>query len=238
MCMSTTGFGVASSLGAQPLNSPGGYFDGNSNLSRSSTLPSIDDMSRRPRSATERRTQPRFDMNLKELFTDEELVRRPQPIQHNSYAPGVGSTTVAPAQLREPPKVQPPAYNAISLPIGTSTDPASPSAYRDTAPSFNPPAHATYAYTNQTSLQPFAEVIAAQQPDFTFDNLEFLDTFPLPDPSGNNVWDNNMGTAGELDLGFGTGGTAGWDGAVAGAEWGDGGGVDLFDGFFFGNGSY
>lgn len=72
-----------------------------------------------------------------------------------------------------------------------------------------------------------------------FDKLDFLDSFPVDDPSQPS-WMNGF----ELDLGFGTGGTAGGQDFDTSGHWQYGsdengnnhsGGVDLFDGFFFGN---
>ncbi|KAF2718271.1 hypothetical protein K431DRAFT_231129, partial [Polychaeton citri CBS 116435] len=82
MCMSTTGFGQASSLGTQPINYPGGYFARIASLKS----PSSSTTSLSPPQQTEptpkpppppRRPVPRFDMNLKDLFSDEEIDRRP-----------------------------------------------------------------------------------------------------------------------------------------------------------------
>ncbi|KAI7346233.1 hypothetical protein KC336_g22834, partial [Hortaea werneckii] len=65
MVMSTTGFGNASTLGSQPLNSPEG-----SSYFRNLCTPHHSPGSLQTQPATQ---MPQFDMNLKELFSDEEL---------------------------------------------------------------------------------------------------------------------------------------------------------------------
>ncbi|CAK3765456.1 Positive regulator of purine utilization [Lecanosticta acicola] len=65
MVMSTTGFGNASTLGTQPLNSPEGYFHHTRAPSQQPPQP--------------RRPMPKFDMNLKDLFSEEEIAGRPRP---------------------------------------------------------------------------------------------------------------------------------------------------------------
>lgn len=111
----------------------------------------------------------------------------------------------------------------------------------------------------QLPFAPFTDTNAAfttqqAQPDLAFDTtgfgLDFLDGYQAPN-TGNSAddmaaWNSypGFGVGGELDLGFGTGGSAaGWEGMATGggaddgSGWADGGGMDLFDGFFFGNGN-
>lgn len=75
MVMSTTGFGAASTLATQPLKNAEGYFGvwGNAGTS-SEELPSAQ--------TAQRRQMPKFDMNLKDLFSTEELASR--PLTHQS----------------------------------------------------------------------------------------------------------------------------------------------------------
>lgn len=83
--------------------------------------------------------------------------------------------------------------------------------------------------TNQFPYNTFAQNVASSYPDLgTFNDLDFLDSFPVQGASSTpNVTD----AAGPLqDLGFGMGFG---DGAH---DWSDGNGLDLFDGFFFGGG--
>ena len=64
-----------------------------------------------------------------------------------------------------------------------------------------------------------------------FSDLDFLDTLPLgTENAGTNGGVQASGFA-DFDMNFGMG----WDGSLPGPGLGeDGGGVDLFDGFFFG----
>jgi hypothetical protein len=64
----------------------------------------------------------------------------------------------------------------------------------------------------------------------TFPDLDFLESYD-PSAQGNGGNDTGAGAAeGVVDLGFGTGFDASHD-------WSEGGGFDLFDGFFFGGGT-
>lgn len=75
MVMSTTGFGAASTLATQPLNkNPEGYF------SIETTTSNEDYPSGRP---DHRKHLPKFDMNLKDLFSDEEISAS-RPLAHQS----------------------------------------------------------------------------------------------------------------------------------------------------------
>lgn len=220
MVMNTTGFGNASTLGSQPLNSPGGYFRKQSGMQAGAGS----QMDAAPQPTKRKMPMPQFDMNLRDLFSDEEIASR--PLTHQPMIPGVAKVSAAPI-LKNPPnqqfmpvdlKAEPSSYTMMS--------PQSSASMSQYAPL--PPQQATslsHQVSNQQPYQPFAETISQAQPEFAFDDLSFLDSFPVTDP--NNVW----GNANDLDLGFGTGGT-GFDGNGA---WEANGGVDLFDGFFFGN---
>ncbi|KAK6437851.1 hypothetical protein LTR95_005946 [Oleoguttula sp. CCFEE 5521] len=252
MCMSTTGFGTASSLASQSLSSPGGYFSAvtstGASISKSDTPVPTELQSSRQRADSERRKLPRFDMNLKDLFTDDELGRRTQAAMQTAVrqSPQLVRTTSMPLQQQQEVPIQDPSsamglYNTLSPRSTTSAAVHSPASYTSQVLPNNA-AQPTYAMSNQMPYQPFAQTISQQQPDFSFENLDFLDTFPVSDPSGTAYWGNTNGNTNggaELDFGFGMGGTAGFDGGMAsdGQNWGDGGGVDLFDGFFFGNGA-
>ncbi|OQO10181.1 hypothetical protein B0A48_04538 [Cryoendolithus antarcticus] len=252
MCMSTTGFGTASSLASQSLSSPGGYFSGGTSTgasaSKSDTPVPSELQSMRQRADSERRKLPRFDMNLKDLFTDDELGRRTQAAMQTAVrqSPQLTRTSSMPFQQQQMSTQDPSSamglYNTQSPHSTASAALPSPASYNSQVATNNPP-QPTYALSNQLPYQPFAQTISQQQPDFSFENLDFLDTFPVSDPSRTAYWGNTNGNTNggaELDFGFGMGGTAGFDGGMAsdGQNWGDGGGVDLFDGFFFGNGAY
>lgn len=81
----------------------------------------------------------------------------------------------------------------------------------------NPP----YQTVNQDAYTNYAGNVHSQ-PDYSFDNLDFLTDFPVTDP-GSNIWGQNN----ELDAGV----TAGFDGSGAWEA-----NAELFDGsgFFFG----
>lgn len=210
MAEKTGGFGAHSTLGSQPLKNDGDYFDAKPVLPHKRKL-----------------TMPKFDMNLRDLFDEAEIANRPtqqqqqQPRQFNfaSSQPMMSAsptTTVPPMSIN----LQSPSYQH-------SNHQPSPSMDMYTAP----PQH-TPTLSNQQPYIPFAETISQTQPDFSFDDMSFLDTFPVSDPTPGSWggW-SGPGTTNDLDLGFGTGGTGSYD---ASGNW-DMNGIDLFGGLFFGN---
>jgi len=258
MCMSTTGFGVASSLGSQALDSPVSYVSPGQ-LSNDNSYDNgggyVDvgaEMSRRADPDGERRQLPKFDMNLKDLFSDIELQARPQSFFPQMSA-GTGNSQQQKQQQQQQQRRQEPApftgqtYAIPSTPETSSGTAASPIQYQQQLPGLRQ----QQQQQQQTAYnyQPLSQTISQQPPDFAFDTLDFLDTFPTADSNingnasanngnsstGNN--NNNLWPNAELDLGFGTGGLAGWEegGSMEGVGAG-GGGPDLFDGFFFGSG--
>lgn len=264
MCMSTTGFGVASSLGTQPLNSPAGYF-GSANVAGISIPEAISEKSSPQQPIRrEQRSVPRFDMNLRDLFSDDELGQRMQ-----SGRGSLGNAFPQPrlqhqASMQSAPYPQQPTYtnssphsNAVRT---STTSPFQQNHHSQFTPMMTSPPPQQPTYATMQGMQPaFASLTEnagfSQQPqaDFAFDTtgfgLDFLDAYQAPSTTGNqdnsNAWStySGFGASGELDFGFGTGGTAGWEGMATGGGaddttgWADGGGMDLFDGFFFGNGN-
>lgn len=217
----------------------------------------MSDKSSSPRlpSRNERRQAPRFDMNLKDLFSDDDLVRRTYPkpgFQRNTFAPDVPSQTSAmdSAAFAQQPVYSQPSPQNNSTVVATTPSPhkQTPSYQNQYNPTLTSPPQQQPSYsTTQLPFTPFTDTYPTQ-PDFAFDTtgfgLDFLDTYQTASSGGNNpedaaAWASYPGF--ELDLGFGTGGSAaGWDGMAAGGgaeDWADGGGMDLFDGFFFGNGN-
>lgn len=69
MVMSTTGFGAASTLATQPLRNSDGYFGIRASTGFEGGAPSFQ--------PDHRKQAPKFDMNLKDLFSTEELAGRP-----------------------------------------------------------------------------------------------------------------------------------------------------------------
>lgn len=80
-----------------------------------------------------------------------------------------------------------------------------------------------YQTVNQNTYPNYLENAPHTQPDYSFDNLDFLTDFTVADP-GTNIWGQN----GELDQG----GTAGFDGSGAWEA-----SAEFMDPFFFGNGA-
>ena len=252
MCMSTTGFGVASSLGSQALDSPVSYVspgqlsNDNSYDTGAGFADAGAEIQRRPTSVSERKQIPKFDMNLKDLFSDIELQGRPQ-----SFFPQVGprpGTSQQQQQRQEPAPFMGQSYAIPSTPDTTSAGTAaSPLQYQQqlslAAQQRRQQQQSQAAY----NYQPLSQTISQQPPEFSFDTLDFLYTFPSADSgvngngmggtSNNNNNNNNFWPSGDLDFGFGTGGMGGWEdgGSMEGVGAG-GGGPDLFDGFFFGGG--
>ena len=208
----TTGFGSASTLGSQPLNSPSGYFGRRDEFDRRSPETS------QPRPPKRKWTMPKFDMNLKDLFSDEEISNRPvmqQPkLQNFNQAVSSGPTSFTlSSRITD--------TNQASS-FSFTNQPTSPSSFTSAPPQ-------QFTLSNQQPYIPFAETISQAQPEVSFDDMGFLDTFPVSDPNPGS-WGGWSTSTGDLDLGFGTGGTGGYD---ANGNL-DLNGVDLFAGFFFG----
>lgn len=208
----STGFGSASTLGSQPLNSPTGYFDNRDSMDRTSS--DLD----QPRPPKRKWTMPKFDMNLKDLFSDEEISNR--PIMQQPKLQNFGQASQPRPTSFNLPSHMSDTNQLSSFQFGNQS--ASPTSFTSAPPP-------QFSLSNQQPYVPFAETISQAQPDFSFDDMGFLDTFPISDPNPGS-WGGWSGSTGDLDLGFGTGGTGGYD---ANGNL-DPNGVDLFAGFFFG----
>ena len=221
MVEKTTGFGDASTLGSQSLNNQSGYFnDRGSNLQQSPEKPPQAKRTKR------KMTMPKFDMNLKDLFSDEEIANR--PLTHQPKLHGFGGSKQA----------DPASFNPSTLSTSHQSSNSFPSSNSDvqTSPqqSYGSPyqissSDLSLTLSNQQPYQPFAETISQAQPDFTFDDMSFLDTFPVADPNP-GTWGSWTGGMNDLDLSFGTGGTGGFD---ASGNW-DPNSFDMLNGLFFG----
>lgn len=209
----TTGFGNTSTLGSQPLNSPDGYFSNNDSAGMPQTA--VEPDQRRP--PKRKMTMPKFDMNLKDLFSDDEIASRPLTHQPKLQDFG-GGLKIKPTSFgqHQTSHLQPPTYPFDQPSYGSSGTQSS--------------AALSYPLSNQSTYNPLAETISQEHPDFTFDDMSFLDTFPVADPNPGSWGGWSDGTA-DLDLSFGTGGTGGYD---ANGNYLDPNGIDLFNGFFFG----
>ncbi|WPH00233.1 Positive regulator of purine utilization [Acrodontium crateriforme] len=260
MCMNTTGFGNASTLSSQPLNIPGGYF---SSRSRAQSGASIGNGS--PNLPSRRMRMPKFDMNLKDLFSEEEIANRPhtQDFRGNSPLPPQSPAYLmgSPRSTTEGASNQP--FQNFNLHIASANsqhqDPDSSLSQTSeqlqnntTSPSLSFPTlghshdhtswpgfnhnhnHNTHTHTHNhnTSNHNNNHSNNTHIAEFPYQDFDFLDpsfTTTTNDDPTQSLW-------GELDLGFGTGGTAGGFDAAGHDNWDlNAGGVDLFDGFFFGN---
>jgi hypothetical protein len=180
-----------------------------------------------------RRPMPRFDMNLRDLFTDDESTNRPSAQKRGPFpmarAPtaavkregGAGFPGTPTGAAYQQKQISPQLY-APSPPIDPSLQSTPPPLARQ-----SPSQHHYYPRGGQSYLAPGPQGVASQVEGF-----EFLQDFQLPDQGG------VLGQAGqapanygEFDMGFGAGGLA-FDGG--GQPWDENGGFDLFDGFFFG----
>ncbi|KAF7188591.1 hypothetical protein HII31_10253 [Pseudocercospora fuligena] len=203
MVMTTTGFGNQSTLGTQPLNNPEGYF-GNRNNTTHTMI--------KPESSTphpSRRQLPKFDMNLSDLFTEEEIASRPLNQQPKLQGFARSLPRQPPISPQLPTNASPQSNEGASQYSPHSTDERVPP-YRPTS-------------NNQTYPPAFNTDTIPQQPDYSFNNLDFLNDFVVTDP-GTNMW----GPANNNDLDLGLGSAV--DGS--GGAWETG---DIFDTFFFGS---
>ena len=215
MCEKTTGFGSTSTLSSQQLNSPDEYFSSRGSMQQSASETA------QLKPAKRKMTMPKFDMNLKELFSEEEIANR--PLTHQPKLQGFRQQAAhsSPSSYDSPSLST--SHQSISYPFETQTSPP-PSITLQTQQ-----ANLSFGISNQQPYVPFAETISQTHPDFSFDDMSFLDTFPVSDPNPGS-WGGWSGGMNDLDLGFGTGGTGSYD---SNGNW-DLNGVDMFGGFFFG----
>jgi hypothetical protein len=162
-----------------------------------------------PNSRKPSQSDPVFDTDLQALFSPSES------------GAGGGMSTDALAQLRVQQRRLPlplPQAAPGSLPFGATPPPASSA--------FSPPAMSPLASANQADLGTFT----FSPPQWGSDR-DFWETISVPD----QVLTGNVDVPVDplaMDMG---GMGYGWDGSLAGLNWGDGSGsVDLFNGFFFG----
>jgi hypothetical protein len=251
MVMSTTGFGATSTLATQRLHSSDGYFGDRSNNDHGNDLS--------PRDAQHPRRQvPRFDMNLKDLFSEEEIASR--PLTHQPQLQGFLRGTM------KPPPISPHLPNT-----NPSTTKGAPQTQH--SPHFQQPQQPSPQFSERSSNfettfqtpQPFPfaqpqQAAAAAPPtnnNFSFHDLDFLNDYHLPDTgsAASGTW-NQQHLNSDTDLGYGYGSVGGGfgmgnGGAGAGGGAGSGmGGTTGFDGsgaweanqqffeeFFFGTGA-
>ncbi|EMD00468.1 hypothetical protein BAUCODRAFT_144135 [Baudoinia panamericana UAMH 10762] len=205
MVMRTTGFGNTSTLSSQPLNSPGGYFSNDQIVSMAANGQS------QPRKRN--LPLPAFDMNLKGLFSDDELASRPltfqpktQSFEYGNTGGGVSTTqhaSIAPLEIKQE---------------------FSPPNLLDTQGSSRPQQVPNGVFANQLADNPPYQLLGTsqqQQQPLTFnafDDLSFLDTLPYSET--NEYFNNNT----DFDFNFGASGTGH-----------DSNGGGLLDEFWFGD---
>ncbi|CAO2655624.1 Nn.00g044270.m01.CDS01 [Neocucurbitaria sp. VM-36] len=265
MCMTTTGFGPQA-LRALPQTQQ--YHAQPSSHSPTATYTSTSDVDTRAdtdmhgygsrntasyfQQQQSRRPIPRFDMNLKDLFSDDETDKRsfsrvsnqvnamrppPPPIKPESHVqPFTADLKISP-QLRthqqqsyfgtSPNMTSPNQQSAFST--GSNLSP--PISQSPTNTHSNPIA-SPYQISNQLPYNNFAQSVTSTYPDLGFSDLDFLDSFPVQGSSNSGGGDThgNGGAMQDVGIGFGMGFGDGTH------DWSDGNGFDLFDGFFFGPG--
>jgi hypothetical protein len=189
-----------------------------------------------------RRPVPRFDMNLKDLFSSSETDKRsfsrvsnqvsamrppPPPIKHEPQSQSIQPFT---ADLKISPQLRP-HHHQPSQTQNQNQTPFFPSPNFSNNPTLSPPLSTSppmpspYQISNQLPYNAFAQNINTTYPDIGgFSDLDFLDSFPV---QGGGSQPEGMQDVG---IGFGMGFGDGTH------DWSDGNGFDLFDGFFFGPG--
>lgn len=192
-----------------------------------------------------RQRAPAFDYDLRDLFSDEESAGRPfirynnmskiSPLQRQSLS----MTQQMPIMKAEPanaisPQQYPsypggPTSTALTSPVMASHMPNSNNYQQATSPGYGTTMPNSNTYSN------FANAIQTQYPTMSpFSDLDFLDTLPLgaERQGGTDQGQPSDAAFADFNMDFGMG----WDGSLHGAGFGEegGGGVDLFDGFFFG----
>ena len=258
MCLSTTGFRSQATVNAR-RSAPSQSFDSNPPTSQQSDLP-VDPSLIEPVTRQElvsklaHRPQTVFDMDLRDLFSDEEtaassLGRLPY-LPHQSLQsadvpyqpptnPNLPGKRESPATSSNPASPQPYQGSGLEGPNAITTAAlTAPLSATLPPPNLHPHQNA-FSLANHAPYTNFATQIHSQYPLMSpLGDLEFLDSLPLGgDMSAGN---HNIGTqaAGSSDFDLGLG--MGWDGNISGNQWGDEGmNLDVFEGFFSGwrNGS-
>jgi len=257
MCLSTTGFRSQDTPNAGPSAPPHHLsqpFESQSPLSQQSDLP-VDPSLTRPvaqqqlLSKLPHRWQPVFDMDLRDLFSDEETAANSR-----GRLPYLSQQPLQPANA---PYQSPPNPN---LPIKQQSSPTpsnqlSPQPYQGSGlegpnaittagltsplPTTLPPSNLSqqqnpFSLSNQAPYANFATQIHSQYPLMTpFDDLDFLNSLPLGGDMGTGSHGIGPQAAGGSDFDMGLG--MGWDGNFSGNGLGDEGmNLDLFEGYFSG----
>jgi hypothetical protein len=239
MCLSTGGFGAQGGFNTQPppqsrLNSTDLSAGEEMGLSLNPNAPYFTSQQR----STEQKRAPVFDYNLQDLFSDEESAGRRRfniPQQTNVFATNQQLPLMS-HDLTRPlsPQDQKSRFNAYQNTM-TSSSLSSPALTTRMPASKNFAPSPTFSTTlpNSAPYSNFANTIQTQYPMMSpFSDLDFLDTQqPGTDNTGGDGTNLAATDFADFDMNFGMG----WDGSLPGNGFGDdSGGVDLFEGFFFG----
>ena len=230
MCMSTTGFGFELDNSGQHSR-----FNTTSNLSSTNVVgettypePGIIQLER-PRQDSPlkaRRPPPKFDMNLRDLFPDDitnENLASQSSSQRYQPQSQTQQSQLAPMQRQRLSPQYPPQQQRESLITQINSGLGINASQQQ--PGGNVPPY----LQQQQRQQPTQGSLPA--PSSPLYNPEFFDldlsNVPGLDFLQSSDFDQNLDTTG-IDLGFGPG-------LDFQHDWSDGTGVDIFDGFFFGN---
>jgi hypothetical protein len=210
MCLSTTGFG--SQAHTHEIYSRHNTQQRQSVSSTSTEAGSYQTVPETQSQMPRRRPPPRFDMNLRDLFPEENLPTTSQPYSHPSNMTAFPNHPAPPPPSRVKQEAVQDTYplnSQINAGLGMDANPTG-AGMLDLQAQSQSQYPTPYVYYN-TSLY---------GSDFLgIPGMDFLDEGNL---AGN-------GNGASIDLGFGMGMDVDHD-------WSDGNGLDLFDGFFFGGG--
>ena len=246
MCLSTTGFGNRGNF--SNAQNRLGSIDAAANESMQNLNPNAPYFtSKQSQSNTNQKRRPEFDYDLRDLFSAEESAARPF-VQYSNIpkiSPAQRQALNMPQQMpilkAEPPSsaISPRQYpqypgsqtsSTLTSPIMTTQMPQNMMAFSQQT---SPGPYGTNI-SNSNTYSNFANQISNSYPGMSpFSDLDFLDTFPLgPTNQGGMSQNQAMDQPfNDFNMDFGMG----WDGSLPATGFGDdSGGVDLFDGFFFG----
>ncbi|KAF2099505.1 hypothetical protein NA57DRAFT_17572, partial [Rhizodiscina lignyota] len=255
MVLSTTGFGSPAKAGAAKPSTQQQPVEITDDAMSVSSMPQEQPASQQL--PTSRMPYPRFDMDLRDLFTDDETAFRQfvRPSMNVPFMMQQQQAAMARQNTSNPPPTFSPSLKQeepLSATSGMSNmQLSSPTLSQASSHMTQQAQHTSPNFTqisNQMPYASFAQNIQSTYPDMAvFSELDWLDSFPVgsgtgaPSAANSNFAAGGAGAAsgngdggmGEVELGFGMG----WDVGVGNHDWADGSGLDLFDGFFFGNGA-
>jgi hypothetical protein len=233
MCMSTTGLGFEFDSNRQHTKSNPTTGRSFSNISEETTYrdPGVSQYQKQPPKSPvkARRPPPKFDMNLRDLFPDDinhddlasqSFSRHSQPRFHSQQqSEQAAMQPQRPSQQSSFPRQQQSLYNQINAGVGINA-----SQQRGEITSQYPPPLQQQQQQQQKVQDSLLTTGASHSTNFygvDLPNVPGLDFLQSID------YGQNFDTTG-IDLGFGPG-------LDFQHDWSDGTGVDMFDGFFFGN---